>query len=77
MILEGLMTILQGLVGWLFLIILQMLLRIVDILERFFDIFAGTAPVYYDGEKSYLFDLFFCIQLEHTRRYNKIEHSGI
>ena len=59
MILEGLMTILQGLVGWLFLIILQMLLRIVDILERFFDIFAGTAPVYYDGEKSYLFDLFF------------------
>ena len=58
MILEGLLTILQSLVGWLFLIILQMLLRIVDILEKFFDVFAGTAPVYYKGKENYLFDLF-------------------
>lgn len=58
MILEGLLTILQSLVGWLFLVIFQMLLRIVDILERFFDVFAGTAPVYYKGKENYLFDLF-------------------
>ena len=58
MILEGLLTILQSLLGWLFLIIFQMLLRIVDILERFFDVFAGTAPVYYKGKENYLFDLF-------------------
>ncbi len=58
MILEGLLTILQSLVGWLFLIIFQMLLRIVDILEKFFDVFAGTAPVYYKGKENYLFDLF-------------------
>ena len=58
MILEGLLTILQSFFGWLFLIIFQMLLRIVDILERFFDVFAGTAPVYYKGKENYLFDLF-------------------
>ena len=59
MILEGLLTILQSLVGWLLLIIFQMLLRIVSFLEKFFDVFAGTAPVYLDGKESYLFDLFF------------------
>ena len=59
MILEGLLDILQALFGWLFLVILQMLLRIVDILEKFFDVFAGTEPVYYKGEPHYLFNLFF------------------
>ena len=59
MILDGLLTILQSLFGWLFLLILQMLLKIVDALEKFFNIFAGTEPVYYKGEPSYLFDLFF------------------
>ena len=59
MILDGLLTILQTLFGWLFLVITQMLLRIVDIIETFFDIFAGTEPVYYKGEPAYLFNMFF------------------
>ena len=59
MVLDGLLTILQTLFGWLFLFVMQMLLRIVDILERFFYIFSGAEPVYYQGEPKYLFNLFF------------------
>ena len=57
--LEGLLDILQGLLGWLLLLIFQLLLKIVEIVESFFNIFAGTQKVYYDREPVYLFDLFF------------------
>lgn len=59
MVLDGLLTILQSLFGWLFLLILQLLLKIVDIVESFFNVFAGTTEVYYYGEPEYLFNLFF------------------
>ena len=40
--LEGLVASIQGLFGWLLLLIMQLLLKIVDIVESFFNIFAGT-----------------------------------
>ena len=56
--LDALLTILQALVGWLLLLIWQMLLMVVDVLEKFFNAFAGVDPVYYKGEDVYLFSLF-------------------
>jgi hypothetical protein len=56
--LEGLLTILQALFGWLFYLILSWTLSVVDLLEKMFNIFAGTQTVNYDGKSMYLLEVF-------------------
>ena len=56
--LEGLLTILQTLFGWLLYLILSWTLTVVDMLEKMFNIFSGTQTVNYDGESAYLLEIF-------------------
>ena len=56
--LEGLLTILQALFGWLFYLLLSWTLSVVDMLEKMFNIFGGVQTVNYDGKSMYLLEVF-------------------
>ena len=47
---------------WVFVLLyklLQAFLNLVDFIESFFDVFAGTAKIYYKGSSEFLFNVFF------------------
>ena len=53
---------LRALFDWVFVLlfrILQGLLNLVDFIESFFDIFAGTAKIFYKGNSEFLINIFF------------------
>lgn len=54
--------IVEALMEWIFTLIYGLyagLLKIVDLISSFFDIFAGTSKVYYEGQPDFLLNLFF------------------